>query len=844
MADMPNWVKNANAWAESIGKDNTFHYKKWSSDSRTHECPICKKYPVLAVDRSSSGSTTIKGLHGWNCIGFAWAVWHHGGGLPTKCNCGVINDGTANKMLNNQSLSQALATAKSKSGCKTIEVIKSSSGVPKSQWRAGDICLQYKGNRYMHTFYYMGDGKIADSTGSSGKTSPAKQVSAGKKYSSYSAKVIIRYVGPDIDGTPYIEPTSETTGTKTVVKKYSTCQKDVKDGAVAWARAIVTDNSFHYGKGNAAHHYGCYFCGTQTLKSGSGILDWEKTYCSSPFVFSAFAHGGGEKDMLTMCKAGKNSSTLIFHDNQHFRDIGLPDISSLQSGDVLWYDSSYNDSSNGCHYAIYIGNGKIAEAAFEDDNVRKSKKWNDSLRERTLSSYGSFKHVSRYIGNTFGGSIDIPGQEGLVVQVQDNGTGLDLRQAISQLYSSENFKYVSQQNEEENKTKQLTSKFSSELQSKLKNVNFNSTPTQDSNAIAEQIVTNAVELAEFEKDKPKKILQGRATQLLSYPTLVEAPTIVLDFNGIRIGGYGNTGDKYPNYLTSMTVNKINGRINRYTINLTYQVRFGEDPNFIDKLISRTGYTNPLKILYGDSNYPRGYYKEESAVIMDVRHSEDSSAYRISYNITALSSIGASQASLTTFESKQDKPSNIIYKLLYDSGEISKSLIDLFPGMRNKTLVASKNLIPTNDTIVQIGGMSNVSPLTYLSYLVACMSSASNNSTYFLNLIDNSNNEFDGSYFEIKEVINYNNRDTTDINIASNYYELDIGYPSNNFITNFQICSNNYWSLVYEYAGNIPKFQYGIDDNGDLISRQTNALYTTDKYNDSSLISSNWWRQVT
>ena len=91
-----------------------------------------------------------------------------------------------------------------------------------------------------------------------------------------------------------------------------------------------------------------------------------------------------------------------------------------------------------------------------------------------------------------------------------------------------------------------------------------------------------------------------------------------------------------------------------------------------------------------------YYREESAVILDVRQSEDPAAYKINYTIKAISSIGVASTSLTTFSKKTAKPSSIIFDLLYNSGEISKNLINLFPGMRDRTLVASKNLIPTDD----------------------------------------------------------------------------------------------------------------------------------------------------
>ena len=174
------WVDNANAWARKIAADNSYHYVKWSSDKRTHECPICHNHP--------------KGkFHGWNCIGFGYAVWHHGGKLKNHCNCHVIANDTGNKMYK-VSTAEALKIAKKFIGLDDIKVIRNKKGIPKSEWKAGDMCMMFSGSKYTHTFYYMGNGKIADSTGSSGKVPNDKQI-AVRSYKKYSAKIIIRYMG-------------------------------------------------------------------------------------------------------------------------------------------------------------------------------------------------------------------------------------------------------------------------------------------------------------------------------------------------------------------------------------------------------------------------------------------------------------------------------------------------------------------------------------------------------------------------------------------------------------------------------------------------------------------------
>lgn len=177
----------------------------------------------------------------------------------------------------------------------------------------------------------------------------------------------------------------------------------VVKGACKWAKIIAADNDFHYGYTNKsksinAHHNGCYFCNTQMLKGGKskkGITMYETTYCCNPFVHAAYAHGGNEKTMLAVCQSG---TSYDYHKNRGydvsslFVKLGHPRMSLLKKGDVLCTDT---------HVMLYVGGGKVSEAAFGDDNVPYSDRWNESIRTITLSSsrYKNIKRVYRYIGN-------------------------------------------------------------------------------------------------------------------------------------------------------------------------------------------------------------------------------------------------------------------------------------------------------------------------------------------------------------------------------------------------------------------------------------------------------------
>lgn len=165
---------------------------------------------------------------------------------------------------------------------------------------------------------------------------------------------------------------------------------------IKFALWIAGDNNFHYGHGKEAHHNGCYFCGTQPKsKKNAGIVDWKKTYCCNPFVGAVWAHGGCVPAALKLCRLGSSwtfSKGKGYDASKLFDNLGKPAKKNLKKGYVLCSDT---------HVALYIGDGKIVEAAHGDDNKRHSESWNSSIRVTTLtdSRYNSFKRVHRFNGS-------------------------------------------------------------------------------------------------------------------------------------------------------------------------------------------------------------------------------------------------------------------------------------------------------------------------------------------------------------------------------------------------------------------------------------------------------------
>ena len=165
------------------------------------------------------------------------------------------------------------------------------------------------------------------------------------------------------------------------------------DAAVDWAVNIANDDSFTYGTGKRAHHFGCYFCGNNLRIKGSSEVDghsYEKTYCCNPFISAAYAHGAGDKALLKACKAGHGigMSEKDYTRYGNWENVGKPAYEDLQKGDVLVKQR---------HVAMYIGDGEYVQA--------ESEGWDaDSIAVSELSQkkYDSFKFIMRYTGTGSG----------------------------------------------------------------------------------------------------------------------------------------------------------------------------------------------------------------------------------------------------------------------------------------------------------------------------------------------------------------------------------------------------------------------------------------------------------
>lgn len=416
---------------------------------------------------------------------------------------------------------------------------------------------------------------------------------------------------------------------------------------------------------------------------------------------------------------------------------------------------------------------------------------------------------------------------------EETGNSVSMRQRIDQLYSSANYNWVQKEEKEEEETEEQ--KKSKERQKVLTDYLTNlkvSVQEGPSTAISGDLLPKA---------KKKETIRKVANTVLDISqAMVETPFVEIDFGGTIIGTYNNSVDNYPNHISKLEVDKINGEINKYTFDLIHQIRAGEDPNLIDKVISKVRYST-IGIKYGDytSNV---IYGDEKAIITNVSMNRDYVSNRISYTIYATSAGELITSHKLNFTAKTSKPSTVINDLLYNNSETSELLLNSFPGMRNSGLVYSANLIPNNDSVLNIDEKQNISTIEYINYLVGCMSNVSNsvnniirNSTYYISYENDFNNKLGGAFFKIHEVSQNVLKNSNQI------YEVTVGYPDNNYVMGFSVQNNLAWSVLYENASISNEYIYSIDDKGRKIKEYSpNLMNSSSNINE---IQKNWWTQM-
>ena len=313
--------------------------------------------------------------------------------------------------------------------------------------------------------------------------------------------------------------------------------------------------------------------------------------------------------------------------------------------------------------------------------------------------------------------------------------------------------------------------------------------------------------------------------LLGTTSRVETPIIGVKIGNAVLGIYSQLKDgKYsyiinPKFLKALDVKKINGTVNQYTLRLDFPITPNDDPNYIDKIISSVSDTREMTLGYGDASVPQFLYREEKALITRVRKKATVSSSVKQYTINAVSVGALNTAGAFKFRKRVAKPSDVIKEILY---EPKYGLTDVFYGMKNKAMVDMRQLIRSDDAITTIEAKSNISILDYLAYLVDCMGpvepsvpNANSKKTiikkaiYVLLFEDGVDDDLNGPYFRVER--------SDKLRDKSYAYEIDIGYPSQNVVTNWEVEDDETYALYYKFASELQTNLYRekINDNGDI-----------------------------
>lgn len=310
------------------------------------------------------------------------------------------------------------------------------------------------------------------------------------------------------------------------------------------------------------------------------------------------------------------------------------------------------------------------------------------------------------------------------------------------------------------------------------------------------------------------------------------------------GVYKYNKIQFPNFVQSLEITKINGKVNTYTLSLTYPITENSDPNFIEKVLSSVSKTRKIVFSYGDLSLPSFIYRDEEAIITNVTTQFGVNDSSITYTIEAVSQALKLSAGKFTFRERTAKPSDVIKEILFDK---TYGLQEIFYGMRDRTLIEQLGLIPGNDKVVKIYMKPNISILDYLSYLVTCMAplnattpSIIKNAFYILSIVDDMTGSLEGPYFKITTV---GQGQTSSI---LETYEVDIGYPSQNIVIDFKLEDNQNYSIFNEFTSSITQDTYvqRINDNGELEYEYAPILSSSTDLYKTTEAEKTWWTKVT
>ncbi len=309
------------------------------------------------------------------------------------------------------------------------------------------------------------------------------------------------------------------------------------------------------------------------------------------------------------------------------------------------------------------------------------------------------------------------------------------------------------------------------------------------------------------------------------------------------GTYKQQGVVYPNYIQNLSIKKINGQVNTYSLSIKFPIQSGTDPNFFEKVFSSVSRTRKIKFSYGDLSVPTFIYKDEEAIITNVKSKVNIKDSSIDYTVDAVSSAALATSGSYNFKSRMAKPSDVIKEILQQNEKYG--LQDIFYGMRDYNKVITDGLIPGDDQVVLLPFKPNMSVFDYLNFLVQSMISVSQSGSsnkmseyYTIQVIDDVSGEYGGPYFKITK---NGKRDSLGV------YEIDIGYPSENIVTDFSIEDDEAYSIYYDFQQKLHPEEYVRrveEKTGELEEIYSPIISSGNDNFQTNTTDKIWWSKVT
>jgi len=189
--------------------------------------------------------------------------------------------------------------------------------------------------------------------------------------------------------------------------------------------------------------------------------------------------------------------------------------------------------------------------------------------------------------------------------------------------------------------------------------------------------------------------------------------------------------------------------------------------------------------------------------------------------------------------RKAKPSQLIAEIVTNN---AYGLNEIFTGMQKPNIISKEHLIANDDETVEIEAKQNMNAFDYLNYLTSCMVSITDrNAIYILTVYDTNDAPMYGTYFKVTKV-------QSDIakNHNPNAFSVDVGFPTDTFVMDFSIQTNDSWSILYDYSQNQIQSNnsYLIDDDGNLVPHNTNKFVQNVYKGTVESEQQKWWKQVT